>query len=280
MKFNIVVDSSCDLRKLETSSEDIGFSHVPLSIIVGNDIFVDDENLDTSDMIDKIYSYKGKTGTACPSPEAWYNKFMMADEIIAITITGSLSGSYNSACLAKTMVLEKHPDKKIHVIDSLSTGPEMSLIAKKAAELAASGKDFYGVCSELEEYRKSTHLLFVLKSLENLAKNGRVSKAVAKVAGILNIQVVGIASSEGTLKLLSQCRGASKTYAKIIEEIKQRGYKGGKIILTHCLNEKAAEALKTLFIEALGASNIDVMPSSGLCCYYAEKGGLLIGFEA
>jgi len=280
MRLNIVADSSCDLRELDTFSEDIGFSYVPLSIVAGDDVFIDDETLDTGILFDKIYSYKGKTGTACPSPEAWYNKFIMADEIIAITITGALSGSYNSACLAKTMVLEKYPDKKIHVIDTLSAGPEMSLIAKKAAELAASGMLFDDICFELEKYRKSTHLLFVLKSLENLAKNGRVSKAVAKVAGMLNIQVIGIASNEGTLKLLAQCRGASKTYARIIEEIKQHGYKGGKIIMSHCLNEKAAEALKNLFVESLGANNVDIMPSGGLCCYYAERGGLLIGFEA
>lgn len=281
MNLNIVVDSGCDLRSIENLPEGITFSYVPLSIIIGENEFVDDEHLDIKDMVDKLYSYKGKTSTACPSPEAWYNEFLKGDETFAVTITSGLSGSYNSAMLAKKMLAESHPEKKAYVLDSLSAGPEMTLITEKAIELALSGLSFEELCAEAEEYKKRrTHIIFVLKSLENLAKNGRVSKAVAKVAGMLNIYAIGIATGEGTIKLINQCRGMSKAYSKVAEEIKQLGFENGKIIISHCLNEPAVEMLKKLFAEAFGAVKIDVMPASALCTYYAEKGGVLIGFEA
>ena len=125
MSWIIVSDSSCELRSLENPAPDLSFATVPLKIRVGDREFVDNSALDVDAMIDAMHNYNGASTTACPSPEEWAEKFMQADNVLAITISSNLSGSYNSAMVAREMVLESHPEKRIHVLDSLSTGGEI-----------------------------------------------------------------------------------------------------------------------------------------------------------
>ena len=139
MKWNIITDSSCDMFGFEKEHENIVFSSVPFTISVGDENFVDDCNLDVDGMIDSMDACAEASHTACPSPHAWQEKFEQDGNVIAITISSKLSGSYNSACAAKDMVLEEQPDKKIAVIDSRSTGPEMVLLVKKICEIIESG---------------------------------------------------------------------------------------------------------------------------------------------
>ncbi|MEG0546075.1 MAG: DegV family protein [Oscillospiraceae bacterium] len=280
MKWKIAVDSGCELRKLNGLALDTGFTNVPLKIIIGDEDFTDTEDLNTAMLLQKISEYKGASSTACPSPDAWYNEFVEADFSVAITITGSLSGSYNSAMVAKDMVLEEYPDKKILIVNSLSTGPEMTLCAYKINELINEGNNFDDLCEKFAEYNKNSHLLFLLKSFDNLAKTGRVSKAVAKIAGVMHIQIVGKASDEGTLEILQKCRGTAKSYDAIIEGIKNSNYKNGKIAICHAQNENGAKILKQKLMDELGAKLVSILPASGLCCFYAEEGGLLVGYEA
>lgn len=133
MKWNIITDSSCDMFGFEKEHENIVFSSVPFTISVGDENFVDDRNLDVDGMIDSMDACAEASHTACPSPHAWQEKFEQEGNVIAITISSKLSGSYNSACAAKDMVLEEQPDKKIAVIDSRSAGSELVLLVKKFA---------------------------------------------------------------------------------------------------------------------------------------------------
>ena len=135
MTYRIVADSSCDLRSYDSPLETLTYATVPLKIRVGQREFTDNAALDTRQMMDAMHNYNGPTSSACPSPEEWAAEFLKADCVLAITITSSLSGSYNSALVARNMVLEEHPEKKIHVLDSLSAGGELVLIARKAASL-------------------------------------------------------------------------------------------------------------------------------------------------
>ena len=175
MKWNIVTDSSCDMFGFDKDHENIVFSSVPFTISVGDENFIDDQNLDVDGMIDSMDACAQASHTACPSPHAWLEKFEQEGNVIAITISSKLSGSYNSACAAKDMVLENQPDKKIAVIDSRSTGPEMVLLVKKICEIIESGADFDTVVSKAELYSNHTHIVFALSSFNNLVKNGRMS---------------------------------------------------------------------------------------------------------
>ena len=275
MIYKIVTDSSSDVLTLSG----VDFQSAPLKIITNEREFVDDEKLDVKDMVEFLGSYKGKSSTSCPNQNDWLNSFGDAERIFCITITATLSGSYNAAVLAKQMYEEMYPDRKVYVLNSLTTGPEMALFIEKIRDLILADTEYEGICKALEEYTKNTGLIFVLQSMRNLANNGRVSGLAAKMAGILGIRAVGKASAQGDLEMLEKCRGEAKTLQCIVENLKKEGLVGGKVKIANCLNEKTAALLKELIEKNFPNVNIEVCECRGLCSFYAENGGLLIGFE-
>ena len=202
-----------------------------------------------------------------------------AKNIFLVTITGTLSGSHNSAQLAKNIYLEDHPDTKIHVIDSLSAGGEVDLIVEKINDLIDQGLSFEEVVEVITTYQEKTKLLFVLAKVDNLVKNGRLSKLIGTVVGLLNIRMVGEASKTGTLELLQKARGQKKAIKAAFDELLKSGYAGGHITIAHRNNEKFIEQFSELVREKFTRANIEVLPTSGLCSFYAEEGGLLMGYE-
>lgn len=275
MNRKIVADSSSDLHGLRT----VDFSVAPMMIHTTKKAYLDDSDLNVDEMVEDLLKNKEKTSSACPGLGDWLNAFGDAQEVFVLTITSKLSGSYNSACLARDEYLEQHPDRKVYVCDTLSTGPEMQLLAEKIAELTAEGADFDTVCKELVSYSKQTNLVFMLESLKNLANNGRVSHTVAKITGILGIRLVGKAL-EGVLEPLDKCRGAKKAIATLVERMKDLGYKGGKVRIAHCQNLEGARELAELIEAEFPGYSAEIYTTGGLCSYYAEKGGILMGFES
>ncbi|MBO7217271.1 MAG: DegV family protein, partial [Clostridia bacterium] len=238
----IVADSSSDLFSLDS----VCFESAPLKILTDEKEYVDNEALDLADMVDTLSHYKGKSSTSCPNINDWLKVFGDAEEIYCFTITATLSGSYNAAVLAKQEYEEAHPERKVFVLNTLSTGPEMALLIEKTKELILSGQDFENICKSVTEYSQNTGLIFMLESMQNLANNGRVSRIVAKAAGLLGIRVVGKASSKGDLEPLAKCRGVERALENIVFQLLSEGFKGGKIRITHCFNLSAAEKLATL----------------------------------
>ena len=271
----IVTDSSSDVLSLEG----VAFESAPLKIVLDGKSYTDDATLDVEEMANTLVAYKGRSTTSCPNPEDYLRAFGDADEVYCTTITGSLSGSYNSAVLAKATYEAEHPDRRVYVLNSLSTGPEMSLIIDRMRTLILEGRTFEEITAGVEEYCRHTGLLFVLESMRNLANNGRVSPVVAKVAGMLGIRVIGRASEKGDLEMLSKPRGEKNTLAGIIEQLRANGYSGGAIKIAHCVNEPFANSLATLVASEFGAKDISIYQLRGLCSFYAERGGLIIGFE-
>ena len=284
MKWAVVTDSSSDMAGLkeqikEETNGHILFDTVALKIEAGDVEFIDDENLDTENMVDYLKSYQGKTGSASPSPQEWYDIFEQADMCIAITITGAMSGSYRSACAAKDMIAEDYPDKKIYVMDSMSTGPELMLLTRRAITYAMEDIDFDTMVKRMNNYKKMTHLYFVLETMDNLIKKGRVDKFEAGVASMLGIKVMGRASSEGTLEVVKKSRGKTKVYDKLIEDMLEYGYIGGNVIISHCHNEAMAGYLKLKIIEKYPESHVTIVNTGGLCSFYAQERGVLVGYE-
>ena len=274
-KMKIVADSSANVMELQ----DIGFAAAPLKIIAGEREFVDDCNLDPQAMVSWFDSYKGRSQTSCPNPADWLEAFGDADEIYCVAITSGLSGSYNTACIAKQTYEQENPGKRVCVIDSLSAGPELVLIIEKLQAYIGEGRSFDWIEAEISRYQQTTGLTFMLESLKNFAANGRVSPAVAKIAGVLGIRVVGKASDQGTLEPIHKCRGEAKSLTAILDHLLESGLKQGKVRIAHCMNEKAAAALKEMILSKLPDVDIQIHTCRGLCSYYAEKGGMLVGFE-
>ena len=276
MNYKIVTDSSADMLTLS----DIDFALAPLKIITDNKEYTDNAALNVSEMLTDLKSYKGKSHTSCPSSGEFEEAFGDADRVFCITITSNLSGSCNAARVAAKTYLEKHPDRKVHIIDSLSTGPEMYIVIEKLVELIKSGEDFDTIVEKITDYNVNhTRLLFALESMHNLANNGRVSHLVAKMAGLLGIRAIGRASDVGTLEMICKSRGLKNMIADIFSNMKGDGYEGGKVRIHHAQNLAAAELLREKIAEVFHKAGIIIAEARGLCSFYAEAGGLLVGFE-
>ena len=275
MKTRIVVDSAASLYALDG----VDFACVPLKIITDHEEYRDDGTLDAVGMATTLRTYKGKTSTSCPNVGDWLAAYEGADEVYAITITGTLSGSCNAAQLAAEEYQQENPGKRVFVLDSLSTGPEQVLLAEHLRDELAAGKEFDTICEEMLRYHKHTHLLFSLESLANLARNGRVKPAVAAVARMLGIRVIGQASEAGELDVICKTRGEHGALERIVLELKEHGYTNGKVNISHCGNPAAAERLKHMIEAVFEGARVVVTECGGLCSYYAELGGLLIGYE-
>lgn len=275
MNIKIVSDSSSNLLQLSSAA----FESVPMKIRAKEKEYVDDALLDVAEMVENLRHCVGPTSSSCPNTHEWLTAFEGADAIFALTITSSLSGSYSAAANAGREYMETHPGAKVCVIDTLSTGPEMLLLIERICDGARLGMSFEELECSVREYQKHTHLLFALQSLNNLARNGRVNATAAKIAGVLGICVVGKASDEGTLEPLHKCRGMKKALKTIVQEMEAMGYAGGKIRIDHCQNLEAAQQLREALLTLSPAADIQIGECRALCSYYAEKGGLLIGFE-
>ena len=271
----IVADSSANLQELSK----IPFAAAPMKVITAEREFVDDPALDVEGMVDFFESYKGRSQTSCPNPADWLEAFGDADEVFCVTITSGLSGSYNAACIAKEMYEAENPGKRVCVVDSLSAGPELMLLVERLQELISREYSFEEISRRIVEYPKKTGMFFMLESLKNFAANGRVSPAVAKLAGVLGIRIVGKASDAGTLEPTDKIRGEGKSLEKILSHMKSLGLTKGKVRIAHCRNEQAAAKLKALIRAAFPKAKVEITKCLGLCSYYAEKGGLLVAFE-
>ena len=279
MTWKIVADSGCDYRQLVSPAIDTTFVSVPLKIQVADQLFVDDANLDIDQMMETMYATSEASKSACPSPDDYLRAFEGGENIIVVSLTGTLSGSHNSAQLAKNIYLEEHPETNIHVIDSLSAGGEVDLLVDKLNELIEQGLSFDEVVEAITAYQEKTKLPFVLAKVDNLVKNGRLSKLIGTVVGLLNIRMVGEASETGTLELLQKARGPKKSLQAAYEELVKAGYAGGRIIMAHRSNEKFCQQLSELILETFPQADIKILGTSGLCSFYAEDGGLLMGYE-
>lgn len=272
----LIADSSCNLDELDQ----INYVSVPMKVYTDERSFLDDKNRQNHEMLDYLASYNGRSYSSCPNVEDWLKAFEGGDCIYVVTLTSGLSGAYNSAMAARTVYLEKHPDAKIAVFDSKTTGPEMHLIIEKIKGMILEGKSFDAVLAGTKAYMKRTRLFCSLSSLHNFAQNGRVNKVLASAVGVLGINVIGTASEKGELESIGKCRGEKKTILKLMEEMKNAGYLGGKVRICHTENEPFAKAMADAIKEKYPAVDIAYYPANTLCSFYAERGSIIIGMES
>lgn len=276
MKRVIVADSSSNVRALP----DVSYSCAPLTIRVDGVEYVDDDSLDRQALLDALEQTKSASATSCPNIQDWIRAFGDADEVFGVALTSALSGGYNAALNAAEKYREARPHAKVFVLDSKSTGPELELIIEKYAQLIRDGISFERIVSSIREYAERTHLMFALKRIDNLAKNGRVSPLIARVADMLDIRIVGQASDKGKLQMLQKVRGEKRALSQVFANMLEAGFAGGRTILRHTQNAAAAQRLAQLVKQRFPACDIAIGENQGLCSYYAEPGGLLVGFEA
>lgn len=274
MNYKIVSDSSSNILEMEN----ISFASVPMKVVAEKE-YVDEKGMDVRAMVEDLKRFKGKSGSSCPNVGEWLEAFGEADCVFGLTISRNLSGSYNAACQAAQTWLEEHPGKKIHIFDTLTAGPQQAMMMDKICACLAEGMEFEETVEKVNDYQNHTHILFCLESLTNLARNGRVSPAVAKIAGMLGIRVCGDAEG-GQIIPLHKPRGAKKATQTLVELMKEKGFYDGALLrIAHCYGEEAAMALYEAAKEVWPNLRFQLEPTTGLCSFYAEAGGLMIGIE-
>ena len=277
MRYKIVIDSCGEL--LDEWKDDEHFESVPLTLMVGAEQIIDDEAFDQAAFLKKVADCPECPKSACPSPERYLRAFdCEAEHIYAVTLSSELSGSYNSAQLGKNLLLEDHPEKKVHVFNSRSASVGQSLIAMKIQECEEAGMDFEKVVQTVEHYIEGQHTFFVLENLDTLRKNGRLSKVKALVASALKIKPVMGSTEEGSICQLDQARGMNKAMIKMVEQVIAKTADSEKKVLaiSHCNCPERAQVLKEAFQERMKLAKIIVLDTAGVSSMYANDGGVIV----
>ena len=281
MTWNIVSDSSCDLRMASFESDRVRFETVPLRLQVGEREFLDNDDLVVPDLLDAMNQEKTASSTACPSPAAFARAFEAGDCTVCFTISSNLSGTYNAAVMGREMVLEEHPEKKICVIDSKSTAGAMVLLIRKAKELMEAGEagDFEGICDQLRLYQAALRTCFTLENFDNLIKNGRMRPLVGTLLHSLGIHVIADATPQGTIHVADKARGEAKTHQAITALMKgSKDCTGAEVVISHCENMAGALKLKQQILDDLPVKSVDILSCRGLTSFYAMEKGLILGY--
>lgn len=274
MKRKLAADTGGSLYEVDN----MDYTAVPMTVTLDGKDVVDVKDVDIPEFVAMMYA-SDSSSTACPSAGMWEEAFGDADEAFAVTISSGLSGSYNAACMGKDLYEENHEDAKVLIVDSLSAGPEQHLITEKLAELMRMDISFEEIKERILNYRSHTHILFSLQSFSNFAKNGRVNPMIAKTAQMLGIRIVAYGSEEGKVEIAKTAHGARKMLSVMFEEMKKMGFNGRKVIVGHCMNPDAAKNMRDKIHSEFPFCDIRIESLGALCSYYAEKGGLLVGFE-
>ena len=271
----LIIDSSSNMK----SDPDHNVEVVPLTISFGGKDYIDDQNLNIREFLNDMNQNQIAGKTTCPSIQAWLDALEGTEKAIIVTMTSGMSGTFSSALQAKNMYEEKHPSSQIIVVDSRSAGPELTIVLHGIEKMIQGDIRFVDLEEEIAEFRMHTHLLFILQSLHNLSLNGRVSPAAAKIAGLLKINLIGTASKDGKLEPLTKARGMKKAIRELLKYMKDDNYHGGEVIIDHCENEKDAEIIKDKILAEYPDARVTIRPMRGLCSFYAEEGGIMVGFH-
>ena len=275
MTYKIVSDSSSNVITLADSH----YISVPMKVRADKE-YIDDRNLDLAAMVEGLKNHKGKSGSACPSVGEWLDAFGDADMVFGTTMSKGLSGSYNAACEAARMYMEENPGKKAFIFNTLSAGPQQAFLNEKLLELCAQELSFEEIKEKAQEYYRNTHILFCLESMMNLARNGRVPMAVAKIGGMLGIRVCGDVKA-GMITPVHKPRGAKKATETLVQMMIERGfYDGAQLRIAHCFGQQQAQDLADAVLARFPNAKITIEATTALCSFYAEAGGLMIGIEA
>ena len=276
INYRIVVDSCGEFT--EDMKKNPHFAHAALHLSVDGEQFVDDETFDRLDFLVKMKESPNCPKSSCPSPEVYRAAFDCgAEHLYAITLSAELSGSYNSAVLGMNLFLENHPDAKVHVFNSCSASVGETLIAKKIAECEEAGLDFEAIIEKVDDFILHMHTYFVLESLDNLRKNGRLSAVKALVATALNIKPV-MGADHGVIIKLDQARGINKGLARMCAiAVKAAGDTAEKTaVIAHCNNHARAEQVRDELLKLAPFKEIVITETAGVATVYAGDGGIVL----
>lgn len=277
MSYKIIGDSCTDLN--EELRRQGRFTIVPLSIDIDGHLIRDDETFNQQDFLRRMSESPNCPKSSCPSPDAYMKAFEgPEDHVYVVTLSSKLSGSYDSAMLAKRLYQEDNPDKKIEIFDSKSASIGQTLIALKAIELEEAGNTFEEVVRKTSEFRDEMKTKFVLESLESLRKNGRLSNIKAILCSALNIKPVMQGTADGSIEKVDQARGINKTLLLMADIIKKDAInvKNKTLAIAHCNNYERALFVKEEILKRVPFKDCFICDTAGISSLYANDGGIIV----
>ncbi len=278
MATQVIADSSNEMN-LELM-KDNPVEIVPFKLYLDGNEYIDDDNLDVIEFIQTMINSKSLPKSACPSPDEFISKLRNDNDSYIVSISSKLSGTYNSAMLAKNLYLEEVKDKFIHVFDSKSASIGETLISLKIHELSRLGYTKNDLVDRVENYISEMKTFFVSESLDNLMKNGRISKLKGTLATALKIRPIMRATDEGEIEMMDKARGSAKAYNRLAEIIQENALNVEDKILaiSHVNNIKRANWLKEEIESRCNFKKIIVLQTKGLSSLYCDNQGIIVSF--
>lgn len=272
----LIADSCADFTEDKKEWTDVRL--VPLTLSLDGEDILDDENFCQRTFLDKMKNSADCPCSACPSPERYMKEFEGADEIHVVTLSKHLSGSYQSAMLAKQMYQEEHPEVKIDVVDSWSASVGESVLVMKLRSLLEKFS-FEEVSKKIAAFRDTVQTKFVLEDLSVFIKNGRLSHLQALLCNALNIRPL-LAGNHGQIVKLDQARGVERTLKKLVEhvvaDVKEATTR--TLAIAHCNHPKRAEQVKQMILSRVPFRECMVVNTGGLSTMYANEGGIIVSY--
>ncbi|MDO4288815.1 MAG: DegV family protein [Eubacterium sp.] len=278
MESKIIVDSCVDFN--EAVFKDVaGFTRIPFKIYIDNEEIVD-ENLSTYMLTDKMKMSKNKITTACPSPQDYLDAIDPDKINYIITISSKLSGSHNAAMVASALAREANPDCQVHVFDSESAAAGQDLLFLRLKSFIQKNLTPQEIVTKLTDLIDTMHTYFILNSLDNLAKNGRISGTVALIGKMLKVIPIMSDDGHGEIALKEKVRGKKKAFSRLVEIVAEEVTDASERILaiTHVHAQETAEKLKKDIEEKCSFEDIVIFDAGGLSSVYADDGGVILAF--
>lgn len=279
MGFKIVVDSCCDLTG--QMLKDPHFVKVPLTIRSNGSSFIDNETFDQADLLWAMKQSDDAPATACPSPQSYLDAYQGLEEedVYVVTLSALLSGSHNSAEQARMLMEEDHPNKNVYVFNSCSASSGEVLVALKVRELAESGAPFKHVVREVEQFIYQMQTMFVLETLENLRKNGRLTRLQSVITGALKIKLLMAATPEGEICKLGQTLSMKQALSKMVDHMaNDPAHAGRTLAICHCNCLDRAFQVKAMAEQRCKFAHILILEAGGITSVYANDGGIVTAY--
>lgn len=276
--YKVIADSSNEIDQAFLNRYPVDI--VPFKLYIDGVEYVDDESLNVDQFVDDMVKASTLPKSACPSPNDFMAHFEgEADEIYVVAISSNLSGTYNSAMLAKSIYESENPGKKfIHVFDSLGAAATETLVTRKIHEVKKQNIEPQELVRIVERYIDETHVYFISESLDNLIKNGRISKWKGIIASTLKILPIMGADERGEIKLCEKVRTSNKAYQRLIEILQEEIVKNGKkiVAVTHVGNFERANQIVETLNKTPGVEEIFNLKCAGLSSLYADNNGVIV----
>lgn len=272
----IVCDSCCNLVGEYKGNYDLEL--VPFNLQLDDEHFVDDENFDTFEYLEKMKKAE-LVRSAAPSPKLFMDKIKMGKEVFVVTMSSKISATYSNACLAMDMLKDDEPEKKVYVFDTKSAAGGESLVVDKIQECINMEMSFENIIETVNKYISELQTFFVLERLDNLIRNGRISKTKAMIASMLSIKPV-LYGVDGEIEIFKKVRGLKKAYSELIDSISDYvvDAEKKKLVITQCNCYERALELKEKIMEKYKFREIMILPARGISTTYEDDGGIIINY--